>query len=53
MGKDPIGSTHMNIQWKFLRIAAYNGFVHNIKTVNIEQYIEQILSLVRHIGCKC
>ena len=35
--KDPIGSTHMNIQQKFLWIAAYQGFVHNTKTENIEQ----------------
>ena len=41
MGKNPIGSTHMNIQWKFLSIAAYEGFVHNINTVHIEQCIEQ------------
>ena len=53
MGKDPMGSTHMNIQQKFLWIAAYEGFVHNTKTVNIEQYIEQELSLVYHAGCKC
>ena len=53
MGKDPIGSTHMNIQWKLLRIAAYEGFVHNTKIGNIEQYTEQELSLVYHAGCKC
>ena len=43
----------MNIQWKFLLIAAYEGFVHNTKIVNIEQYIEQELTLVYQAGCKC
>ena len=43
----------MKIQWKFLSIAAYEVFVHNIKTVDIGQYIEQVLSLVYHAGCKC
>ena len=42
----PIGSTLMKIQWKFLCIAAYEGFVHNTKTVNIEQYIEEEQLLV-------
>ena len=34
---DPMRSVHMNIQQKFLCIAAYEGFVHNIKTENIKQ----------------
>ena len=29
---DPMGSVHMNIQQKFLCIAAYEGFVLNTKT---------------------
>ena len=43
----------MNIQLKFLCIAAYEGFVHNTKIGNIEQYIKQELLLVYHAGCKC
>ena len=34
---DPIRSVHMNIQQKFLCIAAYEGFVYNTKTEYIEQ----------------
>ena len=49
VGKDPIRSAHMNIQQKFLCIAAYEGFVHNTKT----DYIEQHLALVPHAGSKC
>ena len=43
----------MNIQLKFLRIAAYEGFVHNTQIENIEHYIKQELLLVYHTGCKC
>ena len=46
MGKDPMRSTHMNIQQKILWIAAYGGFVHNTEIENIDQYIEQKLLLV-------
>ena len=31
VGKDPMRSAHMNIQQKFLCIAAYEGFVHNTR----------------------
>ena len=34
---DPMRSVHMNIQQKFLYIAAYEGFVFNTKTEYIEQ----------------
>ena len=34
---DPMRSVHMNIQQKFLCIAAYEGFVLNTKTEYIEQ----------------
>ena len=37
VGKDPMRSAHMNIQQKFLCMAAYEGFVPNTKTKNIEQ----------------
>ena len=37
VGKDPMRLAHMNIQQKLLCIAAYEGFVHNTKTENIEQ----------------
>ena len=53
VGKEPTGSTHMNIQLKFLCIAAYEGFVHNTKIGYIEHYIKQVLLLVFHAGCKC
>ena len=49
MGKDPMRTAHMNIQQKFLCIAAYEGFVHNTKTENIEQHS----ALVLHAGSKC
>ena len=49
VGKDPIRSAHMNIQQKFLCIATYEGFIHNTKTVNIEQH----LVLVPLAGSKC
>ena len=49
VGKDPIGSAHMNIQQKFLSIAAHEGFVHNTKIENIEQH----LTLVPYAGSKC
>ena len=42
-------SAHMNIQQKFLCIAAYEGFVHNKKAENIEQH----LALVPDAGGKC
>ena len=53
VGKDPMRSTHMNIQQKILWIAAYRGFVHNTEVENIDQYIEQQLPLVYHVGSKC
>ena len=37
VGKDPMRSAHMNIQQKFLCIAAYEGFVHKTKTEYTEQ----------------
>ena len=49
VGRDTMRSAHMNIQWKFLCLAAYEGFVPNISIVNIEQY----LALVLHVGSKC
>ena len=42
-------SAHMIIQLKLLCIAAYEGFVLNTSTVNIEQQ----LALVHHVGSKC
>ena len=42
-------SAHMNIQQMFLCIAAYEGFVLNTSTVNIEQQ----LALLLHVGSKC
>ena len=39
-------SAHMNIQQKFLCLAAYEGFVLKTSTVNIEQQ----LALVLHVG---
>ena len=49
VGRDPMRSAHMNIQHKFLCIAAYEGFVLNTST----EYIEQQLALVPHEGSKC
>ena len=49
VGKDPMGTAHMNIQQKFLCIAAYEGFDYYTKTGNIEQH----LALVPHAGSKC
>ena len=49
VGRDPMRSAHMNIQQKFLCIAAYEGFVLNMSTENIEQQ----LTLVLHVGSKC
>ena len=43
----------MNIQLKFLCIAAYEGFVHDTTIGHIEHYIKQVLLLVYHAGCKC
>ena len=42
-------SAHMNIQQKFLCLAAYEGFVLNTSTLDIEQQ----LTLVPHVGSKC
>ena len=42
-------SAHMNIQQKFLCLAAYEGFVLKTSTVNIEQY----LALIFQVGSKC
>ena len=39
-------SAHMNLQQKFLCLAAYEGFVLNTSTLDIEQQ----LTLVPHIG---
>ena len=49
VGRDPMRSAHMNIQQKFLCLAAYEGFVLKTSTVNIEQQ----LALVLHGGSKC
>ena len=49
VGRDPMRSVHMNIQQKFLCIAAYEGFVLNTSTENIEQQ----LALVLYVGSKC
>ena len=37
VGRDPVRFAHMNIQQKFLCIAAYEGFVLNTNTEYIEQ----------------
>ena len=49
VSRDPMRSAHMNIQQKFLCLAAYEGFVLKTSTINIEQQ----LALVLHVGSKC
>ena len=49
VGRDPMRSAHMNIQQKFLCLAAYESFLLKTSTVNIEQH----LALVFHVGSKC
>ena len=49
VGRDPMRSAHMNIQQKFLCLAAYEGFVLKTSIINIEQH----LALVFHVGSKC
>ena len=48
VGRDPMRSAHMNIQQKFLCLAAYEGFVPKTSTLNIEQYP----ALVFQVGSK-
>ena len=49
VSRGPMRSAHMNIQQKFLCIAAYENLVLNTSTENIEQQ----LALVLHVGSKC
>ena len=49
VGRDPMRSAHMNIQQRFLSLAAYEGLVSTISTVNMEQQ----LALDFHVGSKC